>query len=166
MCEQCRVQFHKTCVDCGESVNREHKRCRACHELRQERIAKWQEANELKRQAARLEEMARKNNDQVEAMRQRHNAARFRERADRAMARREELIPHIRWIGTAKTANGVGEKLARPDVVFQRRVLQEYEGTAGYFPRLDTRSTMAVLLRRSAVFTRMNLPVFASRPRL
>lgn len=96
MCEQCLVQFRKTCVDCGESVNREHKRCRACHDLRQERIAKWQEAKDLERQAERLEEMARKNGDQVEAMRQRRNAARFRERAAQALARREELIPHIR----------------------------------------------------------------------
>jgi predicted nuclease with TOPRIM domain len=96
MCAQCVAQFRKTCVDCGESVNREHKRCRACHELRQERIAKWQEAKDLEREADRLEEMAKKNSDQVEAMRQRRNAAGFRERAAGAMARREELIAHIK----------------------------------------------------------------------
>jgi len=40
--------------------------------------------------------MARKNSDQVEAMRQRRNAAGLRERAARALNRREELVPHIR----------------------------------------------------------------------
>jgi hypothetical protein len=97
MCGECIARFrNKVCVDCDESVNREHKRCRACHDLRQQRIAKWQEAKDLERQADRLEEMARKNGDEVEAMRQRRNAAGCRERAARALARREELLPRIR----------------------------------------------------------------------
>jgi hypothetical protein len=97
MCGECIARFRdKVCVDCGESVNREHTRCRACHDLRQERIEKWQEAKDLERRAERLDEMARKNGDEVEAMRQRRNAARFREQAARALARRDELLPRIR----------------------------------------------------------------------
>src|SRR4051812_24152921 len=79
LCPECVARFRKTWVDCGESVNREHKRCRACHEVRQERIAKWQEAKDLERRADRLEEMAKRNGDQVEGMRQRRNAAGLRE---------------------------------------------------------------------------------------
>lgn len=96
LCAQCVAQLRKSCVDCGESVSREHRRCRACHDLRQEKIAKWQEAKDLNGRAERLEEMAKRNPDQVEAMRQRRNAAGFRERAAAALARREELIPLIR----------------------------------------------------------------------
>jgi hypothetical protein len=96
MCERCLAQFKKTCVDCGEAVSREHKRCRACHDLRSERIAKWQEAKELDRNAERLEKLAKKTTDEVEAMGLRRNAAGLRERAARLRVEREEMTPRFR----------------------------------------------------------------------